>query len=591
MCLPILAACKKDENPVEETQAAAPVSVISGGVSEYVIVYSNSTENGMSGKYYKYATILQSLIQANTDAKLQLFAEDKSTAAKEIVIGKQLREVSYSSPVTSETYGTGYSLFMSGDKIVLEAGSEVGLKLGMYALLKDLLGVDLLADPKARPEEGKTEFTLPSDYAASETFASVEMPHMSAPLSEFAVCYTGTDYNQRRAAVILQQEIKKMDKVVMERVDKKWAEDGKYYFWFEKDTTLASGTFRINTVGTKITVSAKDYYGYLSAARAIMELRKDFGYYPFHEGSSNQGVHLDYLTAYEETAKYAYNNTSEYRVMFYNVFWGGQEVERGILQTEVIREYKPDVLGLQEFKENRRGSMVPTLKSMGYEETMDYKKGNFVAGNSGETKDSLYNYVPIFYNSATTKCVESGYYRYDSQISVEESASKSLSWAVMESKTTGDRYSVVNTHMCTQNDTIRRQQAVEAVKLVNQILTRYNVPVFLGGDYNGTYDAANFGYFAGKNGGFTDIEKNNLAKVYTSKLKSYHRDGPYYDTGMGLMWPADNDDTGVNPSASVDHIMMKNATSVSISVYGVIADNYAMCGGDHYPIFTDFSIN
>ena len=60
---------------------------------------------------------------------------------------------------------------------------------------------------------------------------------------------------------------------------------------------------------------------------------------------------------------------------------------------------------------------------------------------------------------------------------------------------------------------------------------------------------------------------------------------------MGLMWPADNDDTGVNPSASVDHIMIKNAASVSISVYGVIADNYAMCGGDHYPIFADFSIN
>ena len=430
-----------------------------------------------------------------------------------------------------------------------------------------------------------------SDFTASETFVSETMPYMSHDLSEYAVCYDNLQYNQKRGAVILQQEIKSVDKVVMERVEQRWSEEGKPYFWFETDNTLASGSFRIRTAGTRITISAKDSYGFISAARAVVDLRKDLGFYPFREGSSNEGVHLDYLKAHEASSKYAYNNSSEYRVMFYNVYWGGAEVERGILQSELVLEYRPDVVGFQEFKENRRSGIVTPLKAAGYEEAMDYKKGNFVSGNSGETSATLYNYVPIFYNTATTKCVESGYYRYARQISVEESASKSLSWGVFESKATGERYLVVNTHMCTQDDSIKGIQAKEAVALINELLTRYDVPVFLGGDYNGTYGSSNYTYFASEAGGLTDIEKNNLATIYTSKLRSYHRDYPVNNTAMGLMWPAEKDDTGVDPSGSVDHIMIKNASAVKISVYGVIADNYAMCGGDHYPIFADFSIN
>ena len=592
MCLPLVVACKKDEEVPEETsEVAVPVSVISNGASEYVIVYSNSTENGMAGQYMRIATLLQGRIAIATGVNLKVTSEDKSSSAKEIVVGKLTRGDSYTSPVSAETYQKGYSLFMAGDKIVLEAGSATGLTEGAYALLKDLLGVDLQADPQAEPEAGKTEFTLLSTYAETETFASAEMPYMSAPLSEFGVCFTGTEYNQKRAAIILQQEIKKVDKVVMERVDKKWAEDGKCYFWFETDTTMANGTFRIDTVGSKVTITAKDYYGFISGTRAIVEMRKELGYYPFREGSKSEGNHLDYLTTLEETAKYVYNNSSEYRLMFYNVFWGGAETERGILQSEMVREYRPDVIGFQEFKENRRAGIVNPLKTMGYEEAMDYKKGNYVAGNSGATSDALYNYVPIFYNTATTKCVDSGYYRYVRQISEEESKSKSLSWGVFESKATGERYMVLNTHMCTQDDIIKGVQAKEAIALVGELLARYNVPVFLGGDYNGTYGNTNFGYFANPNmGGFKDIERDNLAKLFTSKIKSYHT-APTNNKGLGVMWPADNDDTGVNPSASVDHIMIKNASSVSISVYGVVVDDYTMSGGDHYPIFTDFSIN
>ena len=362
MLLPCIVACKKDEVPEETTtEPAVPVSVISGGASEYVIVYSTLEENNMKGKYQKYAELMQSFINLTTKAKLEVMSDEKATVAKEIVVGPLARADRYTSPVSVEAYQKGYSLFISDEKIVLEAGSEIGLKLGMFELLKELIGVDLLVDSKARPEEGKTEFSLMSDFAVSETFVSETMPYMNFDLSEFGVCFNSSNYNQRRAAVILQQEVKGADKVIMERVEHKWAEEGKAYFWFEEDSTVASGSFRINTSGTKITIYAKDYYGYISAARAIVKLRKDMGFYPFREGSSNQGVHLDYLKAHEESSKYVYNNSSEYRVMFYNVYWGGSEVERGILQSELVLEYMPDVIGFQEFKENRLSGIVTPL--------------------------------------------------------------------------------------------------------------------------------------------------------------------------------------------------------------------------------------
>ncbi|MBQ9087049.1 MAG: hypothetical protein IJY47_07685 [Clostridia bacterium] len=591
MCLPVLAACKKDGEDLEDTsEVGVPVSLITGGASEYVIVYATGTNEEIKNSYTT-GKLIQKTVKSVTGVELSLVPDTTAAAPKEILVGPLSRTDTYTSPVSVETYQMGYSVFWAGEKIVLEAGSDTGLHFAACALLKELVGVDLLNNEEAARNESKTEFTVLSTFAPSETLTSVEVPYIGVPLDEFGICFANSDYLQKRAAIHLQQEIKTLDGAVLERVETNWAEEGKAYFVFEKDETVSDGNFRIRTEGKRIILSAKDYYGYNAASRAVIKLRKEAGFYPFRDGGTDAGTYLDHLKAYEKSAKYAYSNSSEYRLMFYNVFWGdGHLPERATLQVSMIEEYSPDVVGFQEFKKNRRTHIVPALLELGYAEAMDYTKGNMVSASFGTgTSDALYNYVPIFYQTATTKCIDSGYYRYTAQHSESESASKSLSWALMESKSTGERYLVVNTHMCTQDDSIKGRQAVEAVKLINELLTRYNVPVFLGGDYNGTYTNANYTYFAGT-GGFTDIEKNNLATEYTSKLKSYHRDYPAYKSSLGLMWPAEKDDTGVNPSASVDHIMMKNASSVAISVYGVVADDYTMSGGDHYPIFVDFTI-
>ena len=592
ICLPAVAACKKEEAPVEtETDAPLPISVIVGGASEYVIVYAPG-EGNMQNIPYTVGLLIQATVKTVTGVEMKLVSDTTAPQAKEILIGTTSRADSYTSPVAAETYLNGYSLFADGEKIILEAGSKAGMHFGAYALLKELLGVDLRNGEEAVRDESKTDCSVLSNLALTETLASALVPYMDVPLEQFAVCYDSTNYIQMRAAITLQQEIKDFDSVTLEKVLRSRAEDDGAYFYFEQDDAAKDGEFKITTEGKRVILSAKDYYGYVSAVRAVMKLRQEIGFYPFSDKDTRSGNHLDYLKKNEETSRYAFNNSSEYRVMFYNVLYEPESAaERAKLQSAMIDVYRPDVIGCQEFSQNRRGTLDTMLQKLGYAETMNYKSGNFISGSSGATNSSYYSWVPIFYNTATTKCVDTGFYRFEAQISASQSESKTLCWAVMESKSGGERYLVVNVHMCVGDDTIRLRQAVEAVDLINQLLTQYNVPVFLGGDYNGTYSGANFTYFARESSGFKDVEKNNLATEYTSKLKSYHRPYPAYNGAIGLMWPDAKDDTGVNPSGSVDHIMIKNASAVKISVYGIIADDCTMSSGDHYPIFADFSIN
>ena len=591
LCLPLLASCKTEEEEEGSEQVTATgtsLSVIANGASDYTIVYSSGAEMGAAP--YSVGKLLQKTIKSATGVELKLVSGQTGSYDKEILIGPVEQANNYPSPVSAETYQKGYSAYIGGEKILLIGGSEAGLRLAAYSLIKELFGIDLLVNPNVTLIEGKTEFTVSSTFAATETLTSEEFPYLGAALADFSVCYEESNYTQKRAAINLQQRIKSMDNVVLTRVNNKsWAEEGKAYFYFEDDKTLAEGTYRIKVTGKKIVVSAKDYIGYEAAVRTVMTLRDVHGFYPFREANENTGTHLESLSRLEETAKYAFEPAGEYRLMFYNVLFDNNDlVERAKLQTSTILAYAPDVIGFQEFRENRRTDIVPIMNANGYEETMDYKKGNINMSGTG-TSPSLYNYVPIFYNTATTTCIESGYLRYHAQYSAAESHSKSLCWAVLEDKDSKERYIVVNTHMCTQDDSIKGQQAVEAMEIINELEEKYTDPIFLGGDFNGKYTNSNYLHFVGT-GGFRDIEREGIATEYTAKFRAHHKPNPVFDTNLGIMMPGDKDTTGGSPSESVDHILVKNDYAVTIGVYGIVADDYTKSGSDHFPIFVDFDI-
>jgi endonuclease/exonuclease/phosphatase family metal-dependent hydrolase len=289
--------------------------------------------------------------------------------------------------------------------------------------------------------------------------------------------------------------------------------------------------------------------------------------------------------------------------------------ERNLLNAEMVAQYMPDVLGLQEFNASKRHKagdkdLVKLLGELGYVETVDPRVKNVGKWGSGgekvtvgnETFKTFYNCTPLFYNTNTTRCIASEYYWYENQIDAEnqgncgamDCASKAMTWGVFETIATGERYIVVSTHMCTRSDGIRGLQAREAVAVVNRLIAEYDCPAFFGGDLNGRYIHANHIYFTSEEGGFTDIEQNNLATLYTSKTKSYHRPYPEVNKQYQLIWPTSDDDTGLyDSSESVDHILIHNhkKDTVDITVFGTVVDHCTKSASDHFPIFIDFSIH
>ena len=239
-----------------------------------------------------------------------------------------------------------------------------------------------------------------------------------------------------------------------------------------------------------------------------------------------------------------------------------------------------------------------------------------VAG--GETYYTYFNCTPLLYNTRTTECIEAGYYWYryqwDQRVcldcvlcrngwhdysnshhpnSATDAASKSATWGVFRDKETGNYYIVISTHMCTRSNYIKGLQARELIDFINnELLTKYNYPVILGGDYNGKYHEPNYLYFT-QDAGYTDVERSNLATDYTSVIRAHHP-YPVMDIERFFVVEDKNNTTPSimnRPDLSVDHILLGNGgkEKLKASVYGIVVDEMSLAGADHYPIFMDFS--
>ena len=383
----------------------------------------------------------------------------------------------------------------------------------------------------------------------------------------------------------------------------------------KNDKTLTNGDWKIAVSDMNVTFSAGSYYGYTAILRFLKtEAAADL--YAMKDGFTAAGNYKDYLGQFEASDAYAYDKHGEIRVMFYNVLFGHYgfrkkpdgkplrdvpTIKRNPLQAEMVKQYQPDVIGCQEFNGTKRGNFIEygpaiathphadlaeLLTKIGYKETCprDVEVHPF------------FNNTPLFYNTKTTKCIKSAYYWYKNQIDDEnrnncgygDCGSKSLTWGLFEDKKTGKRYIAISTHMCTRSNGVRGLQAVEVVDLISELVAKYNVPVFLGGDYNGLPKHANYQYFISDKANYIDVALNGVAKEFASITRTHHT-YPLYNPELDieLTDPADNTSESLE---CIDHIMMTNSDNVKVNVYGVVVDECSMSGSDHYPIFADMDL-
>ena len=407
------------------------------------------------------------------------------------------------------------------------------------------------------------------------------------------------------------------------------------------DTTVAGGAWELHKLSNNVyEVHASDYYGYTAASKYFKTYVKNNKASEAPLPAPATGTICDdgMLTRAEESSKYAFEKTGSIRVMFNNILWDDPMFsQRELYNAELFSVYMPDVLGLQEVNAGRRGNVedgkggiIARLAALGYEEAVDPRVKNYYAKNekipgtdaslttdttehvelngygtggtkvtvNGETFYTAYNCTPLLYNTATTKLIAAEYYWYKNQWDKRtgqshdngagDCASKAATWGLFEDLATGERYIAISTHMCTRSDYIRGLQGQEMVALINELIETYNVPVILGGDYNGTIKSAN--YLAFVEGGLENVQLDKLASVYTSPATSHHT-YPVYDQDTKLVVPDKGDTAGAtNASNNIDHIMVKNHENMEINVFGVVVDEMSKSGADHLPIFMDFSI-
>ena len=555
--------------------APSELHLVEAHETEYVIVIPTHAK-----KYVRStAKLLADAIEAYTGAVI-LVCEDSDVPESgtfpecEILFGLTNRpEQAESNP---EAYAQGYAISVKNRKLLFDAETQSGLYLAVCRFVQDVFG------PGADPEHGLPEapivsaLSLPGGYAAVEKLPFALFPFLGYPISDYRVVYRGGSLMQERYAHRISETVRTLAGKPLAIAAAPVAEGG-VQLVVEERTELPRGEFEITVRENRITLAASTYYGFEGIFR-YLETAAPNGYYPFREGFSFRGSYLDSLTSLTESTRYAYLPAGNLRIMSYNVLWGQPDIaERNRLQAEMIAQYRPDVLGLQECDFNNRlesaYNIITLLESLGYRESISPAIPDFYR---------RYNVCPILYNTATTELVRSGYHIYENQQSGSET--RMLSWAVLRDKTGKGSYVLLNTHLEGGNAAVGLGQVQEIETIIAGLLQEYpKLPVFLIGDFNFNRSSPTFAYLADTAG---YRHARDLATEFVSITNSTHS-APVFDTLCGMMQPGGNvgyDNQGQN---SIDQIFLA-AGGGEVRVYGCVADECTRSGSDHFPVFIDY---
>lgn len=385
------------------------------------------------------------------------------------------------------------------------------------------------------------------------------------------VSYRRADgYKARRAAVLL------MDRIVEAGEGAAVLRDADIMILFDE---VRSGAYRIAVTENRVEITV----GGILAMQCV----KNYFERLLTEGLALYSAEGDSTNEFEDSNKFAFACAGDRRIMFYNVLWGGfphlAPAQRNIMTAELAREFSPAVIALQECGFEKR-SDEPSLDIVCEMERVGYRE---VPAHPSELQYKGYNCAPLFYDPEQVTLIECSHHWYTQQSDRTDKidqSSKSLTWGVFEDKRTNERYAVVGTHMCTQDDAIRETQAREACAIFDMIEHIHHVPIIFGGDFNSL--CTHRGYLYYREQGYPDAYE--LATMHRCDARRHHP-YPAYKSRLDLVLPT-ADATYQAAEQSVDHVLYPHMPKgMKTYVYGVAINDYSLAASDHFPIFVDVS--
>jgi endonuclease/exonuclease/phosphatase family metal-dependent hydrolase len=252
---------------------------------------------------------------------------------------------------------------------------------------------------------------------------------------------------------------------------------------------------------------------------------------------------------------------SAVRVMSFNILCAGEGEhsmpDRLGIVTRTITEYYPDSVGLQEATPYWMlwlNIMLPEYDYVGVGRDNGRLKGEFSA---------------IFYLKDKYKVIDSGTFWISEtpgvpSIGWDATCKRVCTWAVLENKTTGERYAHINTHL-DYKGVLPRQRGVE---MILEKAASFDMPVVSTGDFN---LAEGSDYYHQLTGGV--LHDTKFLAPDTMKNATYHH----------YTLPTD-------PKNVIDYVLGND--KVTPLVYRVITEGIdGKFVSDHYPIYSDLLIN
>lgn len=336
--------------------------------------------------------------------------------------------------------------------------------------------------------------------------------------------------------------------------------------------TLKKDQYIVKWVGYKLVITGYDDYAAATAVKAFME--------KYVTGGDKLVFPVDeVMTGTASVQKIYLTDNSDLRVMSYNLAGTTKEYStRKAYIADSILYYLPDVIGFQECSSTvHKDILLGGLISKYYATNTRY-----------HANSSVYNYTPILYLKDKYNNIESGVSFLRSRYTGTNT--KSLSWSVLERKSDGQRFIVVNIHGSLWLDSYtppsgethttmkakaasewKIDNAKEMLEKIAELQKKYGaIPAFTTGDYN-----------------FNTNHEAYKVTMQSTGLASSREVAKNSDYGGSY-----HNDIGAKPSSSslpIDHIFFfPNLTDVFC--YRIGTTEADLKSTDHCPVYADFKL-
>lgn len=557
-----------------ESKALDTLILADDGSTDYCIYYAASLATGGSGAAMLVNTMAKQ-IKSMTGADMEVSADNRyseTLADKPAILIGDTKFAESAEAAKKLTKVNDYYLGIIGNKLVIYSGSAESCMTAIQYFMNNIIAV--------QKQQGRTlTFSKSDEYKFTETYGIDSVKILGTELSEYSlVVAKNANVNESYFANTLRYWLMQEYGVLLDmNYDTSNAGEHEIIIGSTSRSAAAelnANEYSIRTSGGNLLLCANGYAAYdelyVYITKTLIPTGKSASY-----TISETSMTVDATESYEKRMNVSLSYTGDIRAMYYNVYgWTGYNYDLRVqMQIELFKTYAPDIIGLQEFTPNARASKLYNgLRSLGYNEVD--------VDTSGQ-----YNYTPLFYNEAKLKVVENGcgWLLYDG---LNDSNSKSVTWAVFEVKATGERFIAMSTHFYYTSDSdgaaARESEARQLISLIEQIRTNADyasLPLIVGGDLNCRLASNPLKVLS--DGGLSNtwevaVDKNDI----DGKHSHYEYDstyGIYKNVGK----PTDNF------SDSIDHSYVSDG--VTVNSFRTLYNEYVMVASDHSPELIDIS--